>query len=203
MHFELNIGKGKALEITAFNSQLPGTVVSSVTLFGSKPPIPDAVLSRTFQVDNQIIDLIKSKSGRPKPSSGRPELPACTKQPLRFLRPRCAAPVNSSGGPHLPPATCQHNRYSRCKIFGPTSRRPENRIRIGFQFQLNSALVLGDLNPFLAPKTSGRPKSSFGRPKLAKLQFCLFECSESISAFNSCRIDSDSVRHSPDVSTSH
>nr|CAD1818498.1 unnamed protein product [Ananas comosus var. bracteatus] len=63
MHFELNIGEGKALEITAFNSQLPGTVVSSVTLFGSKPPIPDAVLSRTFQVDNQIIDLIKSKFG--------------------------------------------------------------------------------------------------------------------------------------------
>nr|CAD1838729.1 unnamed protein product [Ananas comosus var. bracteatus] len=86
------------------------------------------------------------RSGRPKPSSGRPELPVCTNVPIRFLRPRCAAPVTNSGGPHLPPATCQHNRYS---------------------------------------------------------QFLPIECAESISASVSCRNDSDSVRHSLNVSTSH
>ncbi|XP_072951759.1 germin-like protein 3-8 [Typha angustifolia] len=63
MHFELNIGKEPALEITAFNSQLPGTAVSSMTLFGSKPAIPDEVLAKTFQVDDNIVNLIKSKFG--------------------------------------------------------------------------------------------------------------------------------------------
>nr|CAD1831662.1 unnamed protein product [Ananas comosus var. bracteatus] len=51
--------------------------------------------------------------------------------------------------------------------------------------------------------SSGRPKPGSERPKLAKLQFCLCECVKSISASISCRNDSDSVRHSPNVSTSH
>ncbi|XP_073005167.1 oxalate oxidase 1-like [Typha latifolia] len=63
MHFELNVGHDKAFEITVFNSQLPGTVSAPLTLFGSKPPIPTDVLTKTFLVDPNIIDLIKSKFG--------------------------------------------------------------------------------------------------------------------------------------------
>ncbi|KAF8408026.1 hypothetical protein HHK36_007166 [Tetracentron sinense] len=49
VHFQLNVGKGKAHVITAFNSQLPGAVVLPLTLFASKPPIPNDVLTKAFQ----------------------------------------------------------------------------------------------------------------------------------------------------------
>lgn len=63
VHFQFNVGKGKALAFTSFNSQLPGVVASSVTLFGSQPSIPNAVLTKAFQVDDAIINTIKSKFG--------------------------------------------------------------------------------------------------------------------------------------------
>ena len=62
-HFQYNVGEGKAVAITVFDSQLPGAVVVPVTLFGSKPSIPDEVLAKTFQVDQQVVDAIKSKFG--------------------------------------------------------------------------------------------------------------------------------------------
>jgi len=61
VHFQMNVGKGKAQLITAFNSQLPGSVISARTLFGSEPSVPDNVLTRAFQVDQDVIKQIKSK----------------------------------------------------------------------------------------------------------------------------------------------
>ncbi|KAF8407209.1 hypothetical protein HHK36_006336 [Tetracentron sinense] len=53
MHFQLNVGKGKALFLAAFNSQEPGIVILPTTLFVSTPPIPNAVLTKAFQIDEK------------------------------------------------------------------------------------------------------------------------------------------------------
>ncbi|KAJ8645096.1 hypothetical protein MRB53_006844 [Persea americana] len=61
VHFQYNVGKEKAVAITTFDSQLPGVVIAASTLFGSKPDIPDIVLAKAFQVDEEIVKAIKSK----------------------------------------------------------------------------------------------------------------------------------------------
>jgi hypothetical protein len=48
--------------MTVFNSQLPGVVLAAPALFGAEPEIPDAVLAKSFQVDAEIIKLLKSKN---------------------------------------------------------------------------------------------------------------------------------------------
>ncbi|PSR89622.1 Germin-like protein subfamily T member [Actinidia chinensis var. chinensis] len=63
VHFQLNVGDGKALIFTAFNSQLPGAVIAPLTLFASTPSVPDDVLTRAFQVEDDVINGIKSKFG--------------------------------------------------------------------------------------------------------------------------------------------
>ncbi|KAL1207846.1 Germin-like protein subfamily T member 1 [Cardamine amara subsp. amara] len=61
VHFQWNVGKDKARMITAFNSQLPGTVGLPNTLFGSKPEIPNTVLTKAFKTDDTTIANLKSK----------------------------------------------------------------------------------------------------------------------------------------------
>ncbi|XP_057780710.1 germin-like protein subfamily T member 2 [Salvia miltiorrhiza] len=61
VHFQMNVGEEKALIYTAFNSHLPGAVVVSPTLFGARPSVPNDVLTKTFQVDQSVVDQIKSK----------------------------------------------------------------------------------------------------------------------------------------------
>lgn len=61
VHFQINVGKEKALIITAFNSQLPGVAIVPLNLFASTPAVPDYVLSKAFQVGSEVIDEIKSK----------------------------------------------------------------------------------------------------------------------------------------------
>lgn len=63
VHFQMNIGEEKAQIITAFNSHLPGAVIVSVNLFGSRPSVSNDVLTKAFQVDDSVIDQIKSKFG--------------------------------------------------------------------------------------------------------------------------------------------
>ncbi|PON34176.1 Germin [Parasponia andersonii] len=62
VHFQLNIGQEKALFLVAFNSQLPGVAVVP-TLFATTPPIPNQVLTKAFQVGDDVVNLIKSKFG--------------------------------------------------------------------------------------------------------------------------------------------
>ncbi|KAJ4760564.1 Germin-like protein [Rhynchospora pubera] len=64
VHFQYNTGKENAVAITAFDSQLPGVVLAPLTLFGSKPAIPIDVLTKTFQVDASVIQLLMSKFGQ-------------------------------------------------------------------------------------------------------------------------------------------
>ncbi|XP_022988407.1 germin-like protein subfamily T member 2 [Cucurbita maxima] len=61
VHFQYNVGHSKAILLTAFNSQLPGAVIVSQTLFASNPPVPVEILTKTFQVDDGVINSIKSK----------------------------------------------------------------------------------------------------------------------------------------------
>ncbi|KAB1220690.1 Germin-like protein subfamily T member 2 [Morella rubra] len=45
VHFRKNVGEGKALAFTTFNSHMPGAVVLPFALFASTPPIPNGVLT--------------------------------------------------------------------------------------------------------------------------------------------------------------
>ncbi|KAF3437132.1 hypothetical protein FNV43_RR19885 [Rhamnella rubrinervis] len=63
VHFQKNVGEGKAHTFTAFNSHFPGAVIFSTTLFASTPSIPNEVLTQTFQVEEEVIKSIKSKFG--------------------------------------------------------------------------------------------------------------------------------------------
>ncbi|KAG9440151.1 hypothetical protein H6P81_020316 [Aristolochia fimbriata] len=63
VHFQYNVGKGKALAITVFNSQLPGAVLIPLTLFASKPTIPSEILAKALQIDEEVVNSIKSKFG--------------------------------------------------------------------------------------------------------------------------------------------
>ncbi|KAF3437133.1 hypothetical protein FNV43_RR19886 [Rhamnella rubrinervis] len=63
VHFQKNVGEGKAYAFTAFNSHLPGTVTVPTTMFATTPSIPNEVLTQTFQVEEEVINSIKSKFG--------------------------------------------------------------------------------------------------------------------------------------------
>ncbi|XP_061366251.1 rhicadhesin receptor-like [Gastrolobium bilobum] len=61
VHFQKNNGMEPAAVISAFNSQLPGTQSIPLTLFAATPPVPDNVLTKTFQVGTKEIKKIKSR----------------------------------------------------------------------------------------------------------------------------------------------
>ncbi|XP_007211145.2 germin-like protein subfamily T member 2 [Prunus persica] len=61
VHFELNLGQTKALFFTAFNSHLPGSTVLPLSLFAAAPSIPMEVLTKTYLVDEDAINAMKSK----------------------------------------------------------------------------------------------------------------------------------------------
>ncbi|XP_059443729.1 germin-like protein subfamily T member 2 [Corylus avellana] len=63
VHFQKNVGQEKALAFTSFNSQLPGADVLPLNLFASTPPIPNDVLTKAFQVGDDVVNSIKSKFG--------------------------------------------------------------------------------------------------------------------------------------------
>ncbi|KAF3670659.1 Germin-like protein subfamily 1 member 18 [Capsicum annuum] len=61
IHFQLNVGKTKAVAFAALNSQLPGLNIIANASFGSHPPINDDILAKAFQVDKKIVDYIQSQ----------------------------------------------------------------------------------------------------------------------------------------------
>ncbi|XP_010522863.1 PREDICTED: germin-like protein subfamily 2 member 2 [Tarenaya hassleriana] len=61
VHFQKNNGKSPAAVLSAFNSQLPGTVSMAVNLFAAEPDVPESVLTKTFQVGTKMVDKIRSR----------------------------------------------------------------------------------------------------------------------------------------------
>ncbi|KAL4627865.1 hypothetical protein ACB092_05G196500 [Castanea dentata] len=61
IHFQQNVGQGKAISISALSSQNPGIITVANAVFGSKPSIADDILSKAFQVDKSVIDHLQVK----------------------------------------------------------------------------------------------------------------------------------------------
>ncbi|XP_034698793.1 putative germin-like protein 2-2 [Vitis riparia] len=61
IHFQRNVGQGNAIAIAALSSQNPGVITIANAVFGSKPDISADILSKAFQIDQNIIYQIQSK----------------------------------------------------------------------------------------------------------------------------------------------
>ncbi|KAK9684683.1 hypothetical protein RND81_10G225300 [Saponaria officinalis] len=61
IHFQINVGDTPAVANSAFGSQNPGRVDIDQAVFGSTPVIPNDVLTRAFQVDEGIIQALRSQ----------------------------------------------------------------------------------------------------------------------------------------------
>ncbi|XP_068320208.1 germin-like protein subfamily 1 member 7 [Pyrus communis] len=59
IHFQLNVGYGKAVAIAGLSSQNPGVITIADAVFGSKPPINPDVLAKAFHVDNKPVDYLQ------------------------------------------------------------------------------------------------------------------------------------------------
>ncbi|KAM7524820.1 hypothetical protein LguiA_014722 [Lonicera macranthoides] len=55
VHFQRNVGHYSAVAIAALSSQNPGVITIGNAVFGSKPDIPTDILSKSFQVDKNVI----------------------------------------------------------------------------------------------------------------------------------------------------
>ncbi|XP_074282512.1 germin-like protein subfamily 1 member 17 isoform X1 [Silene latifolia] len=64
LHFQYNLKKSKARAIAAFGSQHPGRVNSAQGLFGTKPAILDDVLTKAYQVDDEVIQKLRAQFSR-------------------------------------------------------------------------------------------------------------------------------------------
>lgn len=66
VHFQQNVGTSYATTITSLNSQLPGVQVVASAIFGANPPIPQDVLAKAFNVnDQQVKELIAGQGSTP------------------------------------------------------------------------------------------------------------------------------------------
>ena len=55
VHYQKNVGNGKAMAIAGLSSQNPGVITIANAVFGSKPDISTDILVRALQVDKSII----------------------------------------------------------------------------------------------------------------------------------------------------
>lgn len=65
LHMVINVGKGEAVLYASFNSQNPGFQYVPQPLFNSTPSVPDAALSKSFRVNDSIVEFIKSNINVP------------------------------------------------------------------------------------------------------------------------------------------
>ena len=61
IHFQLNVGKTKAVAIAALSSQNPGVITIANAIFRSDPPINPDVLTRVFQLDKSVVKYLQSR----------------------------------------------------------------------------------------------------------------------------------------------
>ncbi|KGN66715.1 germin-like protein subfamily 1 member 17 [Cucumis sativus] len=58
IHFQFNVGHSPALAFAGLSSQNPGVITIANAVFGSDPPISIDVLTKAFQVDNNVIHAL-------------------------------------------------------------------------------------------------------------------------------------------------
>ena len=61
IHFQLNVGYGNAVAIAGLGSQNPGVITIANAIFGSNPKISSEVLTKAFQVDNNIVNNLQKQ----------------------------------------------------------------------------------------------------------------------------------------------
>ncbi|KAM7524851.1 hypothetical protein LguiA_014753 [Lonicera macranthoides] len=61
IHFQLNVGKTKAIALAGLSSQNPGVITIANAVFGSNPPISVDVLTKAFQVDKNVINYLQAQ----------------------------------------------------------------------------------------------------------------------------------------------
>ncbi|XP_015087058.1 germin-like protein subfamily 1 member 13 [Solanum pennellii] len=61
IHFQYNMGNKKATCLFYFNSQNPGLLLIPNSIFASKPPVPDDVLAKGFQLNKTQIAQLRKK----------------------------------------------------------------------------------------------------------------------------------------------
>ena len=61
IHFQRNVGYGKAVAIAGLSSQNPGVITIANAVFGSKPDISADILAKAFQVDKSVVLNVQSK----------------------------------------------------------------------------------------------------------------------------------------------
>ncbi|KAJ7981288.1 Germin-like protein 1 [Quillaja saponaria] len=61
VHFQQNVGDGNAVAIAALSSQNPGVITISNAVFGSNAPIASDILTKSFQLDKNIVDQLQAK----------------------------------------------------------------------------------------------------------------------------------------------
>ncbi|KAL2576082.1 hypothetical protein AAZV13_16G055300 [Glycine max] len=62
IQFQYNPGRGRAVSISAFSSQNPGTVTVANAVFRSNPRISTDILTKSFQVDKKVIDELQNQN---------------------------------------------------------------------------------------------------------------------------------------------
>ncbi|XP_021282057.1 germin-like protein subfamily 1 member 20 [Herrania umbratica] len=61
IHFQQNVGKTNAAAFAGLSSQNPGVITIANAVFGSNPPINPDVLTRAFQLDNNVVKYLQSR----------------------------------------------------------------------------------------------------------------------------------------------
>ncbi|XP_028785204.1 germin-like protein subfamily 1 member 13 [Neltuma alba] len=61
IHFQLNVGHDNAVALSSLSSQNPGVITIAKAVFGSTPPISRDVLTKAFQVDQNIIAYLQKQ----------------------------------------------------------------------------------------------------------------------------------------------
>ncbi|EXB75203.1 Putative germin-like protein 2-3 [Morus notabilis] len=61
IHYQRNVGSPNAAAIAAFSSRNPGVISIAKAVFGSAPDISSDILVKSFQVDNGVINFLRSK----------------------------------------------------------------------------------------------------------------------------------------------
>ncbi|XP_019173525.1 PREDICTED: germin-like protein subfamily 1 member 16 [Ipomoea nil] len=61
IHFQFNVGKTNAIAFAGLSSQNPGVITIANAVFGSNPPINPQVLTKAFQVGQNVINYLQAQ----------------------------------------------------------------------------------------------------------------------------------------------